>query len=165
MIIIIKLSLILRRRPVVVRYKYQGVRVGRQSHARLGYRQLFGGFHFVPLEHAGQQDEPEPGDQLLSDARSFAGAERQKVFRFFNTRFRAGLALDESFGIECPGIVPVFRTGVELVIVDDYARAFGDFETYVQQENSQFLVLYGVKITIYIVYIYIHKRGNIENSK
>lgn len=66
---------------------------------------------------------------MLSDARPFTGAERQKVLRFPEARFRAGLALDEPVGIERLRFVPVRRTGVELVVVDDHARAFDDFET------------------------------------
>lgn len=114
----------------VERFQYQGMRVRWQGHAGLGYGQLIGGFYFVLLKYSGQQDKPEPRNQLLPDARPFAGAKRQEVFRFPNARLRVGLTVDKSVWFERFRIVPIRRARVQFVIVNDYACAFGDFEIY-----------------------------------
>lgn len=117
------------------------MRVGRQTHAGLGHAQLVGGRYFVLLKYAGQQHEPEAGDQLLSDARAPAGAERQKVFGFPDALLPVrSRAPDESTGVERARVVPVSRAGVQLEIVDDHARALGDLVAWAKSLNRLIIV-------------------------
>lgn len=111
----------------VERRQDQRVRVRRQAEAGLGQAQLIGDPHVVSLEYAGYKDESEPGHQLLSDARPLAGAERQEVFRFPDTRLRFWSPLDEPIRFEHVRVVPVRRASVQLEVVDDHARALADF--------------------------------------
>jgi hypothetical protein len=58
------------------------------------------------LQYACEQYEPKSGNQLLSNTCPFAGAERQKVFRFPDARLFTRLAVYETIGIEYVRIDP-----------------------------------------------------------
>lgn len=117
-------------------FQYQRVRVGRESQARLWYRQLSSGLYFIPLQYTGEQYKPEPGNQLLSNARPFAGAERQKIFRFPDAWLCAGPAVYETIGVEHFRIIPVHWAGVDFVVVDDNTCAFWYLKPYMNTKQN-----------------------------